>query len=66
VILALVLAGPGPLIADLTVRDVYYHAVQAQGERDAQGLRLYNLRLVDAKVERDHVMADGDVVEIHA
>ncbi len=36
------------LIADLTIRDVYYHAVQIQGEQGAHDVRLYNLRLVDA------------------
>lgn len=36
------------LIADLTIRDVYFHAVQVQGERGASGLRLRNLRLLDA------------------
>jgi hypothetical protein len=37
----------GLLIADLTVRDVYYHPVQVQGEQDAQRVRLYNVRLLD-------------------
>jgi hypothetical protein len=35
-------------VADLTIRDVYYHPVQVQGEAGATGVRLYNLHLVDA------------------
>jgi hypothetical protein len=35
-------------IADLTIREVYYHAVQVQGEAGAVDATLYNLRLVDA------------------
>jgi hypothetical protein len=35
-------------IADLTIRDVYYHAVQIQGEQGARRVRLYNLHLLDA------------------
>ncbi len=35
-------------IADLTIRDVYYHAVQVQGEAGATGLTLYNVHLLDA------------------
>jgi hypothetical protein len=36
------------LIADLTIREVYYHAVQVAGEHGPKGTKLYNLRLVDA------------------
>ncbi|MFQ5459417.1 MAG: hypothetical protein ACE5EL_01345, partial [Anaerolineae bacterium] len=36
------------LVADLTIRDVPYHAVQIQGEQGAQRVRLYDLHLVDA------------------
>lgn len=35
-------------LADLTIRDVYYHPVQVQGEAGATGVRLYNLHLLDA------------------
>ncbi len=35
-------------VADLTIRDVYYHPVQVQGEAGATGARLYNLHLIDA------------------
>ncbi len=36
------------LIADLSVSDVYYHAISIQGEQDAARIHLYNLRLFDA------------------
>ncbi len=36
------------LIADLTLRDAYYHLIQIHGEDDADGVHLYNLHLVDA------------------
>ena len=36
------------LIADLTLRDVYYHPVQIHGEAGPQRPRLYNLHLIDA------------------
>ncbi|MCC6189855.1 MAG: hypothetical protein IT318_12540, partial [Anaerolineales bacterium] len=36
------------LIADLTLRDAYFHLVQIQGEQGAQRPRLYNLRLIDS------------------
>ena len=36
------------LIADLSVGDVYYHAVAIQGDQGAEGVRLYHLRLFDA------------------
>ena len=36
------------VIADLTVRDTYYHNVQIQGERGARAIQLYRLRLVDS------------------
>jgi hypothetical protein len=35
-------------IADLTIKDFYYHNVQIQGEQNAQATHLYNLRLIDA------------------
>ncbi len=36
------------LIADLTMRDAYYHLIQIHGEDDADGVHLYNLHLIDA------------------
>ncbi len=36
------------LIADLTVRDVYYHAVQVAGEYGPARIRLHNVHLIDA------------------
>ncbi len=36
------------LIADLTLRDAYYHLIQIHGEDDADGVHLYNLHLVDS------------------
>lgn len=35
-------------VADLTLRDAYFHLVQVHGEDGPQRTRLYNLRLVDA------------------
>jgi hypothetical protein len=35
-------------IADLSIRDVYYHAVAIQGDQGAERVRLYHLRLFDA------------------
>jgi hypothetical protein len=40
--------GQDILIADLTIRDVFYHAVQVQGERGVRGVRIYRTRLLDA------------------
>lgn len=34
-------------IADLSIRDVYYHAVAIQGDQGAERVRLYHLRLFD-------------------
>ena len=36
------------LIADLTLRDAYFHLVQIHGEDGSQRPRLYNLHLIDA------------------
>lgn len=36
------------LIADLTMRDAYYHLIQIHGEHDADGVHLYNVHLIDA------------------
>lgn len=36
------------LIADLSIGDVYYHAVSIQGEQGAARIRLYHTRLFDA------------------
>ena len=38
----------GLLIADLTVRDVYYHAIQVAGEKGPRDLTFFGLRLLDA------------------
>ncbi len=38
----------GVLVADLTLRDAYFHNIQVQGEQGAQDLRFYNLRLIDS------------------
>lgn len=35
------------LIADLTIRNVYYHAVQIAGETGVNNVRIYNCRLLD-------------------
>lgn len=35
-------------IADLTLRDAYFHNIQIHGEAGPQAVRLYNLHLVDA------------------
>ncbi|MCP4305958.1 MAG: hypothetical protein GY788_14000 [bacterium] len=36
------------VIADLTLRDAYFHLIQIHGEADADGVHMYNLHLVDA------------------
>ncbi len=36
------------LIADLSLRDAYFHLIQIHGEADADGVHLYNLHLIDA------------------
>jgi len=43
----LISASQGVLIADLTIRDVPYHAVQIQGETGASDVALYRVRLMD-------------------
>jgi hypothetical protein len=35
------------LIADLTIRNVYYHAIQIAGETGVDNVRIYNCRLID-------------------
>jgi hypothetical protein len=49
----------GLLIADLTIRDVYYHPVQVQGEQDAQRVWLRNVRLLDGGEQLLKVSAAG-------
>jgi hypothetical protein len=44
----LVQAANDVLIADMTLRDAYFHLVQIQGEQGAQRPKLYNLRMVDS------------------
>ena len=46
-------------IADLTIRDFYFHNVQIQGEQDAQATRLYNLKLIDAGEQLVKVSSGG-------
>jgi len=36
------------LLADMTLRDAYFHNIQIQGENGAHGIRMYRLRLIDA------------------
>ncbi len=36
------------LIADMTLRDAYYHLIQIHGEADADGVHMHNLHLIDA------------------
>jgi hypothetical protein len=36
------------LVADLTLRDAYYHLIQIHGEADADGVHMHNLHLLDA------------------
>ncbi len=38
----------GILIADLTIREVYYHPIQLAGEQGAHAPHIYNCRLIDA------------------
>jgi hypothetical protein len=35
-------------IADLTIRDAYYHNIQVQGEQGAHDIHLYDLHLIDS------------------
>jgi Protein of unknown function (DUF1565) len=44
---AISVSAPNVTIADLTVRDVKFHAVQVRGESGASGFTLHNARLVD-------------------
>jgi hypothetical protein len=44
---AISVSAPNVTIADLTVRDVRFHAVQVRGESGASGFTLHNARLVD-------------------
>ncbi|MGH9387890.1 MAG: choice-of-anchor Q domain-containing protein [Vicinamibacterales bacterium] len=44
---AISVSAPGATVADLTVRDVGYHAIQVRGERGASRFTLHNARLLD-------------------
>jgi hypothetical protein len=44
---AVAVGAPGVVVADLTIRDVGFHAVQVRGERGASGFTLHNARLLD-------------------
>jgi hypothetical protein len=46
-------------IADLTIRDFYFHNIQIQGEQNAQGTRIYNLKLVDSGEQLVKVSSGG-------
>ncbi len=48
------------LIADLTLRDAYYHLVQIQGESGAQRPTLYNLHLIDSGEQFVKVSTDSN------
>ncbi|MGE5834644.1 MAG: DUF1565 domain-containing protein [Acidobacteriota bacterium] len=44
---AISVSAPNVTIADLTIRDVRFHAVQVRGESGASGFTLHNARLLD-------------------
>jgi hypothetical protein len=46
-------------IADLTIRDFYFHNIQIQGEQNAQATRLYNLSLSDSGEQLVKVSSGG-------
>lgn len=46
-------------IADLTIRDFYFHNIQIQGEQNAQATHLYNLRLMDSGEQLVKVSSAG-------
>jgi hypothetical protein len=43
-----VYAAQNVTIADMSLRDAYYHLIQIHGEADADGVHLYNLHLIDS------------------
>ncbi len=49
----------GVVIADLTIRDVWYHTVQVQGEQGARDVTLYNLHLIDSGEQFVKVSSGG-------
>lgn len=49
----------GVLVADLTIRDVWYHAVQVQGEQGAGDVTLYNVHLIDSGEQFVKVSSGG-------
>ncbi len=53
------------LIADLTIRDVYYHPITLQGPAGCQRPRVYNCRLIDAGEQfvKANPGVDGGIVE---
>jgi hypothetical protein len=66
---AVAVGAPDVTIADVTIREVRYHAVQVRGERGASGFTLHNARLFDAgqqllkgSVSEDRVQADRGLV----
>ena len=52
------------LIADLSLRNVYYHAVAVQGDQGAHDVQLYHVRLSDAGQQIVKGVADSDDVRI--
>lgn len=44
---ALSISAPGVAVADLTIRDVGFHAIQVRGERGASGFVLHHARVLD-------------------
>ncbi len=53
------------LIANLTIRDVYFHCIQLQGERGLSDVRIYNCRLLNAgeQIIKGSITADGRGVQ---
>jgi hypothetical protein len=66
---AVSVSAPGVTLADLTIRDVGYHAVQVRGERGASRFSLYRSALIDTgqqllkgSVSRERIYADDGLV----
>jgi hypothetical protein len=66
---AVSVSAPGVTLADLTIRDVGFHAVQVRGERGASRFSLYRSDLADTgqqllkgSVSRERVYADDGLV----
>jgi hypothetical protein len=66
---AVSVSAPGVTLADLTIRDVRFHAVQVRGERGASRFSLYRSALMDTgqqllkgSVSRQRIYADDGLV----